>query len=281
MKLGSSLRRRRGKREKGLFLGGLIPKREKSESGGEGRRWTFLKEPRTLGLLAGLAVVGFGGGYLVSTQVLYPLPPPPGDLFPVPDLFGQTVEQASDTLEAIGLILGSADSMNHPEVPAGRILGQSPLPDQLSLPGQSVRIAISTGRERRPVPDVLGLQAHRARTILETSGFTVQEDSTDSDAPRGQVIQTGPEPGTLAEVPMEVRIRVSMGPEEFEMPLLLGLSEDDARAVLDSVGLVLDSVETRFRFGRDQGLVVEQVPPARTMVQEGGAVRLVVGRRGQ
>jgi beta-lactam-binding protein with PASTA domain len=72
-----------------------------------------------------------------------------------------------------------------------------------------------------------------------------------------------------------------MGPPEFEMPLLLGLSEEQARSVLDSLGLILSEVETRFRFGRDQGLVVEQEPPASATIQEGASVRLVVGRRGQ
>ncbi|MBT8395731.1 MAG: PASTA domain-containing protein, partial [Gemmatimonadetes bacterium] len=71
-----------------------------------------------------------------------------------------------------------------------------------------------------------------------------------------------------------------MGPPEFQMPRLIGLSEEDALAVLDSLGLVVGEVETRFRFGRDQGMVVEQEPPARSMVQEGATVRLVVGRRG-
>jgi beta-lactam-binding protein with PASTA domain len=66
-----------------------------------------------------------------------------------------------------------------------------------------------------------------------------------------------------------------------EMPLLLGLEEEQAVAVLDSLGLSVSEVETRFRFGRDQGLVVEQEPPAATMVERGAAVRLVVGRRGQ
>jgi len=64
-----------------------------------------------------------------------------------------------------------------------------------------------------------------------------------------------------------------------EMPLLLGLREEEAVGILDSLGLALSEVETRFRFGRDQGLVVEQEPPATTLVERGSAVRLVVGRR--
>jgi beta-lactam-binding protein with PASTA domain len=64
------------------------------------------------------------------------------------------------------------------------------------------------------------------------------------------------------------------------VPLLLGMEEESAGALLASLGLAVGEVETRFRFGRDQGLVVAQEPPAGTLVELGSAVRLVVGRRG-
>lgn len=89
-----------------------------------------------------------------------------------------------------------------------------------------------------------------------------------------------PEPGMLAVVPLEVRLTVSMGPPMVEMPLLLGMPEEQARSILDSLGMLVGEVDERFRFGRDQGLIVEQEPPASTLVQKGTAVRLVVGRRG-
>ena len=277
MKLGSSMQRRRGRGRTGFSLMGLFPKKP----GKRNPRWTFLREARTLWMLGALAVVGFAGGYLLSTQVVYPLPPPPGDLSAVPDLAGEVPEDASGALAAVGLVLGSVDSLNHPSVPAGLIVGQSPLPGQLSLVGDTVRIALSTGPEQRPVPDVLRLRADRARMILETSGFVVLVDSVESDDPRGGVVAMTPEPGTEATIPMDVFLSVSMGPPEFEMPLLLGLPEEEALANLETLGLVVGEVETRFRFGRDQGLVVEQEPPAGTVVQEGSTVRLVVGRRGQ
>ncbi len=291
MKLGSSIRRRREGDGIGFSLRSLFPggkgggsKKKKSGkekgSGKQGRWWTSLAEPRVLGALCLLAALGFGGGYLFSTKVIYPLPPPPGDLNPVPDLAGERPEEAVDSLSALGLVLGSVDSLAHPSIPAGTIVGQSPLPGQLFLPGDTVRIALSTGPERRPVPDVLRLQWEWARTILETSGFVVSVDSVQSDDPRGGVVGMAPEAGTAATIPMEVRISVSMGPPEFEMPLLLGLPEEQARSVLDSLGLLLRDVGTRFRFGRDQGMVVEQEPPSGTKVQEGSDVRLVVGRRG-
>jgi beta-lactam-binding protein with PASTA domain len=281
MKLGSSIRRRRRKEWKGFSFKRILPGKLLTFLGKGRGRLASLADPRTLWMLGLLAVFGFAGGFLLSTRVVYPLPPPPGDLSTIPNLAGESLDDAADSLAAMGLILGAIDSLNHPTIPAGRIVGQSPLPGQLSLVGDTVRIAQSIGPEQRPVPDVLRLHADWARTILETSGFVVLVDSVESENPRGGVVSMTPEPGTEATVPMDVYLSVSMGPPEFEMPLLLGVSEDEALFLLDSLGLVVGEVETRFRFGRDQGLVVEQEPPPATMVQKGDAVRLVVGRRGQ
>ncbi len=281
MKLGGSIRRRR-EAGKGLSLLSWKPLTWLAGPLRTIKGWFgVVKDPWTLGGLTALALIGFGVGYLVSTRVVYPEPPPPGDLSPVPKLLGKLPEEVVDTLSALGLSLRPVDSLNHPSIPEGGIVGQSPLPGQLSLVGDTILVTTSTGPEQRPVPDVRGLAADQARTILETSGFVVRMDSLRSNEPRGEVLRMTPEAGTEATIPMEVSLSVSLGPPQFEMPLLLGLSEEDAVAVLDSLGLVVGEVETRFRFGRDQGLVVEQSPPARTMVQEGAAVRLVVGRRGE
>jgi beta-lactam-binding protein with PASTA domain len=65
------------------------------------------------------------------------------------------------------------------------------------------------------------------------------------------------------------------------MPLVLGMEQAEAESVLDSLGLVVSGVEEVFRFGRDQGIVVEQEPAADTELRRGSAVRLKVGRRGR
>ncbi len=243
-------------------------------------RLSFIKRPRFLAVLGLLVILGFGGGYLFSTRVLFPEPPPPGDLVAVPVLSGESCEEARAALSAAGLVLGRVDSLRHPSVPEGRILGQSPLPGQLSVVGDTVRVALSTGPEERPVPDVLRLRADRAQTVLEASGFSVVVDSVEAEMPLGGVVEMTPEPGTEATLPAEVHLTVSKGPPLVEMPLLLGLEEEKAVTLLDSLGLEVGEIETRFRFGRDQGLVVEQTPQAMTMIPQGSTVHLVVGRRG-
>jgi beta-lactam-binding protein with PASTA domain len=73
---------------------------------------------------------------------------------------------------------------------------------------------------------------------------------------------------------------VSTGPPVVPMPFVLGMSEDEARLLLDSLGLVVSEVEEVFRFGRDQGIVVQQEPASDMELERGSNVRLQVGRRG-
>jgi serine/threonine-protein kinase len=124
------------------------------------------------------------------------------------------------------------------------------------------------------------LRVTTSLVVLETSGFIVSVDSVETELPRGRVVEMRPGPDATLALPAEVLILVSRGPPLVTVPDVLGLEEAEALAVLDSLGLVVSEVREVFRFGRDQGIVVEQEPPSDTLVERGTAVRLAVGRRG-
>jgi eukaryotic-like serine/threonine-protein kinase len=269
MRLGGSLRRSRGGRKR-------KPSRSDGGAASEGsqRPWS-----RIWATAAGLAVVGWLGGYLVATQLLFPAPPPPGDLFEVPDVRGMGLATARERLAGAGLTLGPIDSLLHPSVVESLILGQSPLPGQIARPETPVRVTISLGPQLRSVPDVSGLDEDQARTVLETSGFVISIDTVQAELPRGRVVETLPPPDSVVPLPAEIRMIVSTGPPLVSMPLVLGLEEAEAVQLLDSLGLVVSEVQEVFRFGRDQGIVVEQEPAADMELERGSEVRLSVGRR--
>lgn len=256
MKLGGSLRRRRRREEHGL-----------------GRAFRLA--------LTGVAVVavGLAAGYLVSTELLFPAPEPPENLVEVPGLQGLSRADAVNRARDVGLVLGPVDSLRHPTRPPGTVVGQSPLPGQQALPGDTLSLTVSLGPETRSVPEVSRIRGDRARAVLAATGFQVVTDSVEGPEPRGTVRSVDPEPGTELALPAEVRIEVSLGPPQVQVPVLLGMTEDRATSALDSLGLVLGEVDTEFRFGLARGIVVEQDPAAGTMVDRGSAVRIVVGRR--
>lgn len=276
MKLGSSLRRSRGGGKGG---GGRQRARSPKAAAGSGPS-SLRGNLRLAAVTAGLALAGWGVGYLVATQILYPAPPPPSNLVTVPDVRGVGVREGEVRLVAAGLALGPVDSLRHPTVERNLILGQSPLAGQLALPGTEVRVTRSLGAQSRAVPDVRNVLGSRALVILETAGLIVAVDSVESEVPRGRVVSTRPGAGAMVGLPTEIRMTVSLGPALVPMPYLLGMEEASAVALLDSLGLVVGAVEEIDRQGRDGGLVVDQQPPADTPVERGSAVRLAVGRRG-
>ena len=292
MKLGDSLgrnRKRRKRRSVEVSDQGVTPVATPDAGSGEfstagndtrGGRGSWLSG-RTL--LAGLAVVVIGGwfaGYALATQVFFPAPPPPGDLYDVPDVRGLGLASAGERLAGAGLEIGLTDSITHPSVAAGLVLGQSPLPGQVSRPDSPVCVTVSVGPQMRSVPDVLRLDEARARVVLETSGFVVNVDEMEAEEPRGQVVDVFPPPDSVVALPAQVTLLVSTGPPVVRMPLVLGLEQLEAEQLLDSLGLDVTEVEEVFRFGRDQGIVVEQEPAADSELQRGSGVRLKVGRRG-
>jgi len=279
MRLGSSLKRKRGGSPQGNGESGGAPRRRRGRRGGSlpdlpDIHWPFVAR------LAGVSVAGGLLGYLVATLFLFPAPPPPPELLEVPDLRGQGLPEATAAAESAGLALGSVEYLSHPRADSGAVLGQSPLPGQLAFPGDSVRVTLSLGAERRTVPSVSGLRADRAVVLLQATGFSVTVDSVESDEPRGRILRVSPAEGEALTLPGEVALRVSLGPPTVPMPDLLGMQEEEARDSLNILGLTVSEVEEVFRFGRDQGRVVSQDPPAGEAMERGRAVRLVVGRRG-
>ena len=271
MKLGDALQARRTRAV------GRAARRRAGEDGAPERRPAGL---RFAGWLFGLTVGGLVIGYAVATRVMFPTPPPPTDLVEVPSLQGLALESARERVLDAGLDLGDAEGLRHPAVDSGLVVGQSPLPGQLARRGEPVRLMVSLGVLRQPVPDVAQLRADRAFRVLEASGFAVSVDSIEGEQPIGTVVGIEPEVGTILAVPSTVKLTLSKGPPMVPMPYLLGIPQQQAIDSLRVLGLAVARVDTIFRFGRDQGIVVEQDPPADSLVRRGAGVRLSVGREG-
>jgi len=270
MRLGSSIRRRRFRSD------GRFEWPKKKWWAGDGP----LRLSRDGGyILGGILLFGFVFGYLVTTRLLFPLPPRPGDLFEVPDVRGLDRAAALERIEAAGIHAAVTDSFRHPTALGGAVLGQTPLPGQLSTATDTVVLTVSLGAVRRPVPDVVRLSSTSASTVLEASGFKVVVNLLEDKLPAGLVVEVLPEAGTEVELPMEVIISVSLGPPLIRMPLLLGIEQENAEVLLDSLGFVLSDVEDCFRFGQDQGRVVRQFPQPDSLVTPGSRVTLFVGSR--
>ena len=266
MDLGSSIRRRRKRRQK--------PPRRTETSGRTGASTRMGTAAR---VAVALALGGLVSGYLVATRVLFPPGEPPASLQGVPDLSGIGYGAAAALLADSGLTVSRVDSVRHPLAAAGTVIGQSPLPGRTALPGAAIRITLSLGPEIGAVPDVTRLLGGRATRVLEASGFVVRVDTVESEAAAGRVIVIDPLPGTELALPGEVRLEVSLGPPTLPVPDLSGMLIEEAIAALDTLGLVVSEFDRRYSI-LNVDRVFAQHPAPHTQVEAGTAIRLTIGQ---
>jgi len=224
-----------------------------------------------------IAAAGLIAGYVVATRILFPLGAPPPSLQGVPDVAGRAFGSAAAMLADSGLSVARVDSVHHPVIAAGTVIGQSPLPGWTALPGAGVRLTLSLGPEIGAVPDVTRLLGGRASRVLESSGFVVEVDTVESEAAAGRVLLIEPAPGTEMALPGAVRLEVSLGPPTLPLPDLSGMWLDEAIAVLDILGLVVSEFDMRYSI-LNVDRVFAQHPLPYTQVEAGTAVRLTVGQ---
>ncbi len=127
----------------------------------------------------------------------------------VPYLIGQTRQQAEAALTTAHLT-GVFHQIKSDE-PADTVVRTTPAANTQVPQGTPVDVYVSKGPQK--VPDVVGMQQADAEQTLRDHGFVpVPVNSSNSDAPAGQVIQQVPGAGQTEPQGTQVTIVVSTGP---------------------------------------------------------------------
>lgn len=92
------------------------------------------------------------------------------------------------------------------------------------------------------VPDIVGLFEAEARERIIDAGleFTVRAGMTHREAPEGAILAQSPLPGQFARPGAPIEATLSRGPEIHTLPDVTGLSERQARIVLERLGYEVD-----------------------------------------
>jgi serine/threonine-protein kinase len=126
------------------------------------------------------------------------------------------------------------------------------------------------------VPFVVRDNVDTAIDKLKSRGFNVEVITQPNDEfPKDVVFDQDPKGNTNAPFGSTVKIFVSMGAGQVEVPDLRNLTEANAKAKLDALGLVAQ-VEQQPSNDVDEGVVMDQHPPPKTSVDKGSVVRLIV-----
>jgi serine/threonine-protein kinase len=199
----------------------------------------------------------------------------------VPNVVGKTQVEASQALTAAGFVPNAVE-VEDATVEKGRVVRQKPGADSQLAKGEQVTIEISAGAGTVEVPNVANQNENAARTALQGAGFTniqSQQEASDS-VPAGTVIRTDPGAGAKVATTEPIILIVSSGAEKVQVPRVENLSEDNAIAALEQVGLKAKVQDQTVVNPTQDGVVITQSPSAGQQVDKGSTVTLFVGRLG-
>ncbi|MEU6142762.1 PASTA domain-containing protein [Streptomyces sp. NPDC047081] len=188
----------------------------------------------------------------------------------VPDLVGQTLEEARRTADNVGLTLTVTKKEPCADQPRGHICEQTPLDGRLDK-GEAVSVTVSTGAPKVEVPDVTDKDEDDASRILEDKGFKVKLRHKVSTEDAGTVLEQDPTGGESVEKGTEITLTVAKEAEKATVPDLTGSTLSEARKLLAEHDLELGDT-TEVESSAEAGTVVQQSATAGEEVKPGTSV---------
>jgi len=202
-------------------------------------------------VVALLAAAALGGGWYLGS----------GRYTESPEVLGLDPALATQRLAAADLeVVVAQERVADEDVAAGAVLEQDPDADTRVLRGSTVRLVLSSGPDRRVVPQLAGKDEPTAAAELAAvglrTGLVTQEFSPQ---PSGAVLRSEPAAQQRVKPDTPVALVVSKGLEMLAVPGVVGRPQAEATPALEEAGF---RPVVREVFSEDvaKGVVVAQTP---------------------
>ena len=203
-----------------------------------------------------------------------------GDEITVPNVSNMSESEAQKALEDAGFEKITSDFAYSDSVAEGDVIGTTPAANARATKDTEIVMKVSKGSEKKTVPNVVGQQDGDAQNAITAAGLTVGTVTYEyyDDVPKGQVVSQTVAGGKKVAPGTSVGLTISSGPkppEKVSVPPVTGISIEEARALLDGVGLKADIKYDSETVGT-VGQVIKCNPGVGTQVDEGSTVTLIV-----
>lgn len=179
----------------------------------------------------------------------------------VPNVVGQTQDSAVQAIEAAGYVVGDVTEEYSADVVAGRVCKQDPEADSALEKGGKVNIVISRGVEKGSIPDLSGMTAEQAEKAIKDAGYTPQYAGNEaSEADADTVSKQDPAAGKEADKGTTVKYWISTGPEDIEVPNVVGYDQASAKSTLEKAGFTVSVATGSYSDEYAEGEVMSQTP---------------------
>lgn len=198
----------------------------------------------------------------------------------VPNLQGQTEQEARKSLNTVGLKVGKIKLDISETVEKGKVISQTPTANSHVEPGSTVDLVISSGKTSGnlvTVPNLTGLTASEAEQQLAALGLVGESKEEYSDSiEAGKVSAQDPVVNSQIEAGSTVNYVISKGKRTSGVDNYLGDSVSVARAGLQASGFRVQVQEAEDSTV-SAGTVIGQIPDSGNL-EPGSTVVLIVAK---
>ncbi|MDQ3980123.1 MAG: PASTA domain-containing protein [Actinomycetota bacterium] len=196
---------------------------------------------------------------------------------PVPNVMNRGESQALDALKDLGFTVRTEKRFVD-GTQQGQVVDQVPKPDVALKEGKLVRLTVSLGPTPVDVPDLTNLFQDEAEEKLTGAGLTLGSVTREysETAEEGLVLDWSPK-GVKHPKGGAVNLVVSRGPPPRPIPMVAGMSFDQAKKALEEVGLVAQRAE-RYDDEVAKDKAIGTRPPWGTSIAKGATVEVVISK---
>ena len=169
---------------------------------------------------------------------------------PLPDLAGLSLEQATERLTELGLVLQQGDPVFDETVPAGTVISWM-VPEQPGLkagdtvtPNTAIAVVLSAGPQPRVVPNLTGLTVEAATAALDAQGLVLTQLAPEfsNSIAAGLIVRQDLPPDSSVDRGAVISVAVSQGQDLVGVPPLGNLTLQQATDALTTAGLAVGTV---------------------------------------
>lgn len=184
-----------------------------------------------------------------------------GKMVTVPNVINYTQEDAETTLQNAGFEVEYGNPVTDETIEEGCVVDQTPDGNREAKEGSTVKLTLSKGPEpiaQVEVPNLTDMTRAEAESALKAIKLKCQVHEEANDAEKGKVFKQSRNTGEMVDEGTTIEIWVSTGPDEINVPGVLGMSEAEASNTLTNAGFKVSIEAGSYSDSYAQGTVMAQ-----------------------
>ncbi|WP_372408602.1 Stk1 family PASTA domain-containing Ser/Thr kinase [Streptomyces luteireticuli] len=153
----------------------------------------------------------------------------------VPNVMTLSYDDAKKQLEDAGFTVRRKTQETDKSDP-NTVIGQDPKVGAKANKGDEITLTVAVAPQTKAVPSVVGQKYDDAKKQLEDNGFKVARRDVDSNEEAGKVVAQNPQGDSSAAPKSQVTLDVSKGPQDVDVPQVMGMKLKDAKKTLTDAG---------------------------------------------